>query len=196
MRQAFMLLGVMTCIVSVGAYFAFSRQGTQKEDMNSKNTEESSFSITSQSFKEGGKIHSKYTCDGDNISPGIDIQNAPEGTVSFVLVMDDPDIPESVRESRNIEKFDHWAVYNISGELNVIPEAHVIGMDALNGRGETSYIGPCPPDTEHRYFFRLYALREMLYFEKTPTLDELEKSARTKMISSATLMGRYERIRQ
>jgi Raf kinase inhibitor-like YbhB/YbcL family protein len=151
-------------------------------------------SISSPAFEEGGKIPSKYTCDADNVSPEIRIEGVPEGTVSFVLVMDDPDIPDTVKQARGIEKFDHWAVYNIGADTTVLAEGKSVGTGAVNSTGKTSYTGPCPPDREHRYFFRLYALSGTLNFIQAPTLDELETAARGMMIESATLMGRYERI--
>jgi Raf kinase inhibitor-like YbhB/YbcL family protein len=193
MRQAFMLLGLMTLIVSVGAFIAFERaEAPSSLEEVTKNT--MALSISSPAFEEGGKIPSKYTCDADNVSPEIRIEGVPEGTVSFVLVMDDPDIPDTVKQARGIEKFDHWAVYNIGADTTVLAEGKSVGTGAVNSTGKTSYTGPCPPDREHRYFFRLYALSGTLNFIQAPTLDELETAARGMMIESATLMGRYERI--
>lgn len=149
--------------------------------------------LTSPAFEPGGLIPEKYTCDAENISPELRIENAPAGTESFVLVMDDPDIPQSVKESRGIEKFDHWAIYNIPGDTTRIPENMATGTAGLNGAGAPGYTGPCPPDGEHRYIFRLYALSGTLNFVAAPTLDELEAAAKSMMIESAELVGRYDR---
>lgn len=108
--------------------------------------------------------------------------------------MDDPDIPDSVKEARGIEKFDHWALYNIPPETMLIPEGVSVGTQGMTSRGGGAYVGPCPPDREHRYFFRLYALSGTLNFVKIPTLDEIEIAAQGMEIGRATLMGRYERI--
>lgn len=189
-----MLLGVMTLIVSIGAFIAFER--AEAPTIGGNEQQNMSFSISSSAFKDGERIPSKYTCDGENVNPEIRIQGVPEGTVSLVLVMDDPDIPDSVKQSRGIEKFDHWAVYNIPADTTVIPEGEIVGTGGLNGRGSTAYTGPCPPDREHRYFFRVYALSGTLNFIQAPTLDELEEVAKSSALESATLMGRYERITQ
>jgi Raf kinase inhibitor-like YbhB/YbcL family protein len=197
MRQAFLLLGIMTLIVSVGAFIAFERAEAPSPEVPITTevtpTSTMQFSLTSPVFEDGGLIPEKFTCDADNVSPELHIQGVPEGTLSLILVMDDPDIPESVKIARGIEKFNHWAVYNIPADTTIIPEDALIGTAGLNGRGEAKYTGPCPPDKEHRYFFRLYAVTGTLNFIKAPTLDEIETAGQGMAIASTTLMGRYNR---
>jgi len=202
MRNAYALLGLSFLIVFVGAYFVIQRAyAPTPEDMSvpleeTPNTETTTMSLTltSPAFNDNDLIPSKYTCDGGNINPELRIENVPEGTASLVLVMDDPDIPDSVKESMGIEKFDHWVLYNISPETETIAEGVTSGSEGLNTRGDAGYTGPCPPDREHRYIFRLYALGGSLNFIKAPTLDEVETAAKGSAIGSATLIGRYERI--
>ena len=50
--------------------------------------------LTSPSFEHQGDIPSKFTCDGQDISPALSWSGAPEGTKSFVLIVDDPDAPD------------------------------------------------------------------------------------------------------
>ena len=193
-RHAYTLLGLMTLIVFAGAYFAFSKKAEAPVINDVINSSFMSLSLTSPVFTEGERIPAKYTCDGENISPELHIENVPEGTKSLVLVMDDPDIPEFVKQERGIEKFNHWALYNIPVDTRILKEGELIGLAGMNGRGEAKYTGPCPPDREHRYIFRLYAIRSgQLNFLKAPTLDEVEAAARGMMLGSSTLMGRYER---
>ena len=194
MRYAFILLGIMTCIVFVGAFIILSKKAEAPVLQEDNLAKTMSLTLTSPSFREGESIPSKYTCDGENISPELTIENAPEGTESFVLVMDDPDIPDTVKQARGIEKFDHWALYNIPKDTRTIYEGELIGALGLNSKGDALYTGSCPPDREHRYFFRLYALSGTLNFIKTPTLDELEMAAQGMMLEKAALMGRYERV--
>lgn len=192
MKPAFTLLGIMTLIVFVGAFIILNKK-VEAPVLEEIIVEPMSLTLSSPAFKEGEKIPSKYTCDADNISPELHISEIPEGTGSLILVMDDPDIPESVKQSRGIEKFDHWVLYNIPPESTVIPEGALIGTTGLTSSGATSYVGPCPPDREHRYIFRLYAVSGTLNFIQTPTLDQVEEAARGMMLETATLMGRYER---
>lgn len=196
MRQASLMLGVLTILMVVGGYLAFHNKAEAPvlESINEvATTEPMSLTLTSPAFSENGLIPPTYTCDGENVSPELRIENIPRGTQSLVLVMDDPDIPDSVKQARGIEKFDHWAVYNIPPDTTVIKEGEVLGTGAQNGRGTFVYTGPCPPDREHRYVFRLHALSGTLNFIKAPTLDEVEEAAKGMTIESATLIGRYNR---
>ena len=197
MRHAFILLGIMTLVVSIGAFYAFERVEvpTAPRDTIDETTTNMALTLTAPAFRDGESIPARYTCDAENISPELRIEGVPEGTQSFVLVMDDPDIPQYVKDKFSITKFDHWAVYNIPPETNVIPEGGVVGTAGLGTRGEGGYMGPCPPDREHRYFFRLYALSGTLNFIKAPTLDEVETAAQGMTLASTTLMGRYARVR-
>lgn len=189
-----MLLGIMTFIVFVGGFILLGKKAEAPALLDNKLAKTMSLTLTSPAFKEGESIPSKYTCDGENISPEFTIQNIPEDTKSLVLVMDDPDIPDTVKQARGIEKFDHWAVYNIPPNTTTIGEGAVVGEMGLNSKGDALYTGSCPPDREHRYFFRLYALSGTLNFIKTPTLDELETAAQGMMLEKTTLMGKYERV--
>jgi len=182
----------MTLVVFVGAFFAFKKAEAPTELVIEPNTI-MALTLTSPAFEDGGMIPSKYTCDGENISPELHVSGIPEGTKSLVLVMDDPDIPDTVKQSLSIEKFNHWAVYNINPDTKVIAEGTVTGNEGLNSGGSIGYMGSCPPDREHRYFFRLYAVSGTLTFIKAPTLDEVEIAAQGMSLGSATLMGRYER---
>ena len=154
--------------------------------------------LTSTAFKNNTFIPKVYTCDGDNINPPLQITNAPADTKSFVLVMDDSDIPEVFKSKLNIEKFNHWSVYNIpSNTTEILPNAS-IGLCGLHTRGEAVYTGPCPPTeyepTTHRYSFRLYALSGVLEFTQTPTLDEIETQAQNSMLAKTELIGLYSRV--
>src|SRR5262245_40661465 len=112
--------------------------------------------LTSPAFEHEGRIPKKYTCDGENINPPLNIANVPSGAMSLVLIVDDPDVPCHLRSDG---MYDHWIVFNIPPETNVLLEGQEpVGTQGANTAGNTKYIGPCPPDKEHRYFFKLYAL--------------------------------------
>jgi Raf kinase inhibitor-like YbhB/YbcL family protein len=152
------------------------------------------FKIYSTAFADGARIPTKYTCDAESpVSPPLSIRNLPEGTKSMALIMDDPDIPESVKQARGIEVFDHWVVYNITRDIIEIAEGVAPGTEGNNSTGATGYRGPCPPDREHRYFFKVYALDTTLNFIKAPTRKELEDAISPHVLASAKYMGRYER---
>jgi Raf kinase inhibitor-like YbhB/YbcL family protein len=112
--------------------------------------------IESPSFKNGESIPSKFTCDGDNTSPELRIFDVPEKAQSLVLIMDDPDIPEIAKTTYGITEWEHWLVFNIPANTSSISEGqNPEGIVAKNTRGNNAYGSPCPPDREHRYFFKL-----------------------------------------
>ena len=148
--------------------------------------------LTSFAFKDNGIIPSRYTCEGANISLPLEISGAPSQTKSLVLIMDDPDVPANIRPDRN---WDHWIVFNMAPDTHQIPETAgpASGAQGKTTFGHTRYGGPCPPDREHRYFLKLYALDIMLGLKEGATKKEIEKAMHGHIIDEAQLMGRYEK---
>ena len=148
--------------------------------------------IVSTAFEPNQLIPAKYTCDGENINPLLQWSDAPEGTESLVLIMDDPDVPKSIR-SDGI--WDHWLVWNIPPETTEIGKGEEpMGTVGKNTSGNFGYQGPCPPDREHPYFFKLYALDQTLDLPReTTTKKDLEAAMNGHILAQAELMGRYER---
>jgi len=151
--------------------------------------------LTSSVFAEGEKIPSKYTCDGQNINPPLLFSDLPKDAQTLVLIMDDPDIPQFVKQKFHTQVWDHWVVFNIPPDTGEIPEGkNPPGDLGRNTGGNNSYGGPCPPDREHRYFFKLYALDTELDLLEGATKAEVEKAMKNHILAEARLMGRYERV--
>ena len=149
--------------------------------------------LTSPAFAHGGKIPSKHTCDGLNVNPPLSISDVPAGAKGLVLIMDDPDVPKGLRADG---MWDHWVVFNIPAKTTEIQEAHEPeGVHGVGTGGNTKYFGPCPPDREHRYFFKLYALDAELELPEKSTKAQVEKAVEGHVLEKAELMGRYERVK-
>ena len=147
--------------------------------------------LLSAAFDHNGFIPRKYTCQGANINPPLKIEEVPENTASLALIMDDPDVPLTLRPDG---LYVHWIVFNISPMLSLIEEAAPpIGTHGQNTEGSNRYLGPCPPDREHRYFFKLYALDIKLDVDAGITKDELLKAMEGHILEHAELMGRYNK---
>jgi Raf kinase inhibitor-like YbhB/YbcL family protein len=147
--------------------------------------------LTSSAFKEGGIIPSLYTCEGKSINPPLEISGIPANAKCLVLIMDDPDVPAYIRPE---QMYDHWIVFNIPPDTHKIPENTAPhGIQGKNTAGKNNYIGPCPPDREHRYFFKLYALDKMLDFQAGVTKHQVEAAMNGHILSQCQLMGRYEK---
>ena len=140
--------------------------------------------VTSDAFEGRTYIPIKYTCDGENVNPPLTIHHIPNETKSLVLIIDDPDAHPEV--------FVHWLVWNItpSGKIkeNTIP-----GIEGLNDYNKHRYSGPCPPSGTHKYFFKVYALDELLELRSDTTKTELEKAMSSHLIGFGELIGLYKR---
>jgi Raf kinase inhibitor-like YbhB/YbcL family protein len=144
--------------------------------------------ITSTAFTANGKIPSKYTCDGQGLNPPLAFSGIPARTQSLVLIVDDPDVPKNLMPSG---VFDHWLIWDLAATSRGFAEGE--GKGGINGAGQQGFMGPCPPDREHRYFFKLYALDTKLTGTKIANKQDLEGAMRGHILEQAELIGRYER---
>src|SRR3989338_4818741 len=146
--------------------------------------------ITSDSFKSNGNIPSKFTCDGDNVNPNLRFEDIAENSKSLVLIMDYPD---AVPVAGFV--WEHWLVWNIDPNTEEISENSVPreAVEGRNSRGKNSYGGPCPPDKEHRYYFRLYALDTVLDISRNSQKKDIESAMKGQIIDRAELVGKYKR---
>lgn len=144
--------------------------------------------LSSSLFASGEMIPKKYGRDFENINPPLVIEDFPEGTKSFVLIVEDPDVPAAA----GVPVWDHWVVFNIPPETREIPEAWVpTGVRGKGTRGELEYGGPRPPDREHRYFFFLYALDALLELPEGSSKAEVIEAMQGHVLEKAELMGRF-----
>lgn len=148
--------------------------------------------IESPAFEENSILPATYTCDGVGVNPPLTFADVSKDAQSLALIVDDPDVPKD-RHPDGL--FVHWVLWNIDpltlgiGE-NSVPRGAVEGATT---RGVPGFVRACPPDREHRYFFKLYALDTRLDLPVTAGKDALEKAMEGHVIASATLMARYDR---
>jgi Raf kinase inhibitor-like YbhB/YbcL family protein len=146
------------------------------------------FELTSPAFAPGQPIPAKYTCDGQDISPPLQWHDAPQGTQSFALIMDDPDAPAG--------DWVHWLLFNLPADLRELPENAALPQGSQEGKnswGRFEYGGPCPPRGTHRYFFKLYALNTTLDRATGNSKAQLLKAMERQTLAQAELMGIYTR---
>lgn len=146
-----------------------------------------SMQITSNAFEHNSEIPSIYTCDGQNISPPLQITSVPEGTQSLVLIVDDPDAPRG--------DWVHWLLWNIDPSITEIAE-NSVPANAIEGTtdfGSTGWGGPCPPSGSHRYFFKLYALDGLLDLAAVAAKADLESAMQGHILAQTELIGLYQR---
>jgi Raf kinase inhibitor-like YbhB/YbcL family protein len=142
--------------------------------------------ITSSAFQEGGNIPSKFTCDGGDTSPPLQITDVPSGAKNLVLIVDDPDAPNGL--------FTHWVVWNISPQTNTIAEGTAPkGVYGTNDFGKSGYGGPCPPSGTHRYYYKIFALDRELDLPAGTKRSQLDSEMKGHVVAQGELMGRYSR---
>lgn len=160
-----------------------------------------SLELTSTAFRNGEAIPRKYTGEGDDVSPPLSWQGAPETTREFALICDDPDAPTA-------EPWVHWVIYGIAADVRSLPEGVPAGKPQLEmplaaRQGKNSwdtgvtvgYRGPMPPPGHgtHHYHFKLYALDRTLDVPASATKKELLSAIRGHTLAEAELVGLYER---
>jgi Raf kinase inhibitor-like YbhB/YbcL family protein len=142
--------------------------------------------ITSSAFQEGGNIPSKFTCDGSDTSPPLQITGVPAEAKSLVLIADDPDAPSGL--------FTHWLIWNIPPQTNSIAEGNAPkGVQGTNDFGKSGYKGPCPPPGTHRYSFKIFALDRELDLRSGAKRSQVDAAMKGHVIAQGDLVGRYAR---
>lgn len=140
--------------------------------------------ITSTAFEANQSIPAKFTCEGSDINPPIDIEGIPEKAHSLVLIVDDPDAPGKT--------WVHWLVWNIP-ITHHIKENSVPGEQGWNDFKRIAWGGPCPPSGTHRYYFKVYALDTLLQLSSKTTKKELEQAMGEHILAYGELVGLYKR---
>lgn len=172
----FLILLLILISVVVIFWFAHNKYSLYNTDME----------IRSSDFENNGQIPRSFTCDGSGINPALIFRNVPTETISLALLMDDPDAPMGT--------WDHWVIFNMPSETREIAENSIPnGIVGKNTRGENKYGPPCPPDREHRYFFKLYALDKNLALDENAKKNDVLSAVQGHILAEAELIGQYNR---
>ena len=116
----------------------------------------------------------------------LQFSGVPAKAKSLALIVEDPDVPKNLKADG---MFDHWILWDIAPTAKGIAEGE--GKGGMNETGTAGFMGPCPPDREHRYFFKLFALDTKLTGAKIAGKKDLEKAMDGHVLEKAELVGRY-----
>jgi Raf kinase inhibitor-like YbhB/YbcL family protein len=124
-----------------------------------------SFTVESPELAKGvlapAQLANVFGCAGGNLSPEIRWSGAPEGTLSYVVTLYDPDAPTG-------SGFWHWVAVDIPADVTSLPAGSGDGASRLpkgaymvrNDAGEATFLGACPPEGEtHRYVLTVKAIK-------------------------------------
>ena len=145
------------------------------------------FELTSPDFQKNANIPKKFTCQGENIAPKLEMHNPAAEAKSFGLIMDDPDVPKG--------SWLHWMAWNIPPATKTLDPNNfpAEANQGINDFKEFGYGGPCPPNSKHQYRFFLFALDNKNHLDKNASRAELEVAMAGHIIASCELNGYYER---
>jgi Raf kinase inhibitor-like YbhB/YbcL family protein len=160
----------------------------------------SAIQLTSSDFKSGDtlskeQVFNSFGCDGGNLSPALQWTKGPEGTLSYALMVYDPDAPTG-------SGWWHWVVFNIPVTVTELPKGFLASDTSIPGLiqsntdfGKPGYGGPCPPPGKvHHYHFTIYALKvKSLPLDATATAAMVGFYVHQNMLAKATLTGLYEK---
>jgi Raf kinase inhibitor-like YbhB/YbcL family protein len=144
--------------------------------------------LSSPAFEDGEPIPDRYGYTEANVNPPLTIDGVPSEAEALALIVDDPDAKEAAGKV-----WDHWLVWSIPPERTEIPEGWTPGTatEGQNDYGEQGYGGPNPPDREHTYRFRLYALDTTIDLPASATKDDLVDALTGHIVDKARLDGTY-----
>ncbi|SDZ93853.1 hypothetical protein SAMN04488065_1326 [Haloplanus vescus] len=146
--------------------------------------------LSSPAFDDGGPIPVAYGYTERNVNPPLELAGVPDDAETLALVVDDPDAVEPAGKV-----WIHWLVWNVNPTRKRIPEDwstdSATATEGENDYEEVGYGGPNPPDREHTYRFRLFALDDTLDVPEGSSLDRLEQAMAGHVVAEAVLEGTY-----
>jgi len=162
-------------------------------------SEFAAISLASMAFGEGQRIPSRFTADGEGVSPPLHWGPLPTGTAALALLVEDADSP-------SLNPFVHAVVWDLDRHANRLEEG-AIGSDgdgAAGGAGpetgRNSYfqrgwlpLDPPPGHGEHHYVFQLFALSSPPVLEASPGRSALLEEVGGRILGVGILTGTYSR---
>jgi len=154
--------------------------------------------LTSPSFEDGAIIPDKFTqASPSPVSPALAWTNAPAGTQSFALIVDDPD----TALQRTTNEVLHWAAFNIPATTTALPEGVPNTatlpdgtVQPLNTGKKNGFMGPgARGNVYHHYTFQLYALDTKLDLGADATRAQIMSAMDGHVLGKAVLVGRFHR---
>jgi Raf kinase inhibitor-like YbhB/YbcL family protein len=155
--------------------------------------------LTTTAFEDGAIIPAKYTGSSPNpVSPELAWTNVPENTVSFTLILHDPD----TSLQKKTDDVLHWMIFNIPGTARELPEGVPATaqlpdgtIQAKNLRGGVGFMGPGAgvAGPYHHYTFELFALDTKLELGPDATRADVLNAMNGHILAKAAMVGRFHR---
>ena len=190
---------VLIAAAALLAAISLAAQSQQQTPQTAQQPSKPPFTLTSTGFEDGGVIPETFTGPTPTSfqnSPPLAWANAPDGTVSFVLLVHDLDGSINKRTDDDT----HWLIYNIPGSATGLPEGVKPAVQladgsvqALNSHNNPGYIGPGARGKYHHYTFEVYALDIKLNVPTDAPRADIINAMQGHILGKAVLVGRYKR---
>lgn len=153
------------------------------------------FILRSDELTDGKMTSKQYVTgmgfNGENQSPQLSWENAPEGTKSFAVTIFDMD----AREGKG---FWHWVIFNIPADVHALkagagdPGKHLAPagtVQSMTDSGRPGYAGIAPtPGPAHHYVITVYALDKKLELDRNADPLSVESEIKSSMLAKASLI--------
>ncbi len=196
MRRALLAIAVVVVVVSAAiGYYYYVNYGLTRHDPLSPlrsvlGNAPNSLKLASTGLNAGSTVPKQYTCDGLDKSPPLKWSRGPKGTVSYAVLMYDPDAPKGT--------FYHWVIYNIPPNTTALPEGipkkfrTAFGIQCINDFRRYGYGGPCPPrGSTHRYVFVVLALNTKLSLPSNADARTFLNAVKGHVLAYGVLIVKY-----
>jgi Raf kinase inhibitor-like YbhB/YbcL family protein len=155
--------------------------------------------LTTTAFADGAEIPAKFTqSDPKPVSPHLQWTNVPANTVTFALIMHDPD----VAIQKKTDDVLHWLIFNIPGSAHElaegVPSEAKLPDGTIQGKNQgnvVGYRGPGAPAAgpHHHYTWELFALDTKLDLGPDATRPDVLKAIDGHILGKGVLVGRFHR---
>jgi Raf kinase inhibitor-like YbhB/YbcL family protein len=181
-------LGTILLTASIGSAFAQGRGPAVP-----------GLTLTSPDFEDGAVIPNKFTqADPNPVSPKLTWSHTPMGTVTFVLLMHDPD----VAMGKKTDDVTHWMAFNIPGTATELaggqsadPKLADGTIQIVNTGRKVGFMGPGAgaAGPYHHYTFELFALDTKLDLGPDATRDQVVAAMQGHILGKGVLATRFHR---
>ncbi len=154
--------------------------------------------VRSDAFSDEEAIPVEYSAYEQNVSFPLSWSAGPDGTRSYVLIVEDPDAAMP-------KPFVHWVAWNIPADVTELPEglqkqemlSEPEGLrQGVTSRGTIGYLGPRPPagDEPHAYHVQIFALDRILSVPLSGAeRDQVLAAASGHVLARGELIGTFAR---
>ena len=153
----------------------------------------SNMQLTSSAFENSGVIPTRYTGEGEDVSPALSWSDVPAGVRSYAVICHDPDAP--LISKQGACGFVHWVLYDIPASITSLAEGFDQYTRGINDFGKQGYGGPMPPSGHgrHQYYFWVLALDLEPALADDLTMVQLLARIEPNVLGMNRLVGSYER---